>query len=176
MKFLNRRLHIDIISLFVAKIGAAILLPTLMFITTLDVLLRDLFNRPIQGANDINCLLLMMFVVFSLSYCWIKRGHIRMELLVRYFSPRWREFSWTMAAFVGVFVFGFMSFRSLKAITYSLKFHEITFEAQIVLWPFRIIFFIGIFIFTVQLLVDFFRHLYKTFTAAEVDQTNDETI
>ena len=158
-----RRFSIDSISYWLAQVGSIILLVALMCLTTLDVILRHFFNKPIQGANDINCLVMMMLVFFSISYCWVERGHIRMELLVRFLPSREKNLCWALAAGAGACVFGFMSYQSFVAISRAIKFHEITFEAQIILWPFRIIFSAGACIFTLQLLTDFIRYLSKVF-------------
>lgn len=88
-----RRFSIDAISYWLAQVGSIVVLSAMMFLTTLDVILRDFFNNPIYGANDMNCLLMMMLVFFSISYCWVERGHIRMELLVRLLPPRGRTYA-----------------------------------------------------------------------------------
>jgi TRAP-type C4-dicarboxylate transport system permease small subunit len=161
-----RRFSIDAISYWLAQVGSIVVLSAMMCLTTLDVILRDFFNNPIYGANDMNCLMMMMLVFFSISYCWVERGHIRMELLVRLLPPWGKNLCWTLAAAAGVCVFGFMSYQSFVAISRSITFHELTFESQIVLWPFRIIFSGGCCIFTFQLLTDFFRYLAKVFKGA----------
>jgi len=163
-----RGFSIDAISYWLAQVGSIVILTIMMTLTTVDVILRDFFNRPISGANDMNCLMMMMLVFFSISYCWVERGHIRMELVVRRLPPRGKDFCWALAAASGVFVFGFMSYQSFIAIARAVKFHELTFESQIILWPFRIIFSAGCCLFTIQLATDFFRYASKVFKGEEV--------
>ena len=169
MKDHYRRFSIDFISYWFAQVGSIIVLSAMMFLSTLDVILRDLFNTPINGANDLNCLMMMLLVFFSISYCWMERGHIRMELLVRLLSPRGKNITWAIAAGVGTIVFAFMSYHSFIAISRSIKFHELTFESQIVLWPFRIVFSFGCCIFTIQMATDCFRYVKKVFKGEPAD-------
>lgn len=155
----GKKIFIDHISYWCAQLGAAIALTGMMCLVTIDVILRDIINSPIVGANDYNCLLMMITVLLSLSYCWAQRGHIRMELLVRVLSPKAQDYCWVLAALAGVVVFGFMSFQSFFSVLDAIQFNEITFEAYVILWPFRIIYFLGCLIFTVQLFTDSIRYL-----------------
>lgn len=159
----QHKIFIDFISYWFAQVGSVIVLVAMMCLVTIDVILRDIFNAPIRGANDVNCLLMMILVLLSLSYCWTRRGHIRMELLVRILPKRGRNFCWALAALAGSTVFGFMSLQSFYAVIDAIELHEITFEANVVLWPFRIIYLIGCLVFTIQMIVDFFRYLRATF-------------
>lgn len=156
---IGKKIFIDHISYWCAQIGAAIALAGMMCLVTIDVILRDLVNSPIVGANDYNCLLMMMTVMLSLSYCWVQRGHIRMELLIRIFSKKAQDYCWALAALAGVVVFGCMTYQSIFSVLDAIEFNEITFEAYVILWPFRIIYFLSCLIFTAQLFTDFIRYM-----------------
>lgn len=160
----DRKLLIDSISYWAAQVGAVVVLLGMMCLITVDVILRDIFNSPIVGANDFTTLMMMVLTSLSLSYCWTQRGHVRMELLVRYLPNRGKNICWTLAALSGVIVFGMMSAKAINVVFEAVKFEEITFEANVILWPFRIIFATGIVLFTVQLFTDFIRYLIKTFS------------
>jgi len=51
-----------------------------------DVVLRYVFNAPLEWSIEATGLLLLMMVFASLPYVWERRGHIRMELLSKHFS------------------------------------------------------------------------------------------
>jgi TRAP-type transport system small permease protein len=163
----HQKIFIDHVSYWFAEVGSAIILAAMMCLVTIDVILRGVFSAPISGANDYNCLMMMILVLLSLSYCWTRRGHIGMELVVRKFSKRARDFCWALAALCGSVVFGLMSLQAFYVLIDAIKLHEITFEANVVLWPFRIVFLIGCLEFTIQMIVDFFRYLSVAFRRVE---------
>ncbi len=136
-----------------------ILLPTTMIFLVIEVLLRYFFNAPIRGADEISNLIFMGVVLSSLSYCWVQRGHIRIDILVVHFSPKWKARTWALAAAVGFFVFALMAYGSIINTFYSLKVHETTQELQLILWPFRIYFCICAILFGGQLFFSIFDFL-----------------
>ena len=80
---------------------------------------------------------------------------------------RGQDFCWALAALAGAVVFGLMSLQSFYAVIDAIELNEITFEANVVLWPFRIIYLIGCLVFTIQMVVDFFRYLHVAFKREE---------
>lgn len=164
MAAIEKKLLIDSISYWTAQVGAVIVLLGMMCLVTTDVILRDILNSPIVGANDYTTLMMMMLTSLSLSYCWTQRGHVRMELFVRSLSNRGQNICWALAALVGTIVFGMMTIKAIHVVFEAFEYEEITFEANVTLWPFRIIFAAGICLFTLQLFTDFIRYLIKTFT------------
>lgn len=60
----------------------------MMVLGTVDVIGRYLFNKPILGTLEVFEILLPAIVLLGLGYTQEKRGHVTMELLVTYLSPR----------------------------------------------------------------------------------------
>ncbi len=147
------------ISAYLNWVAIIVLLPTTMIFITIEVLLRYVFNAPIRGADEISNLMFMGIVLSSLSYCWVQRGHIRIDILIVHFSPKWKARMWALAAAVGFFVFVLMAYQSIINILYSVKVHETTQELQLVLWPFRIYFFLCALLFSGQLFFSIFDFL-----------------
>ncbi len=58
-----------------------ITLGAMMFLITLDVLLRYFFNRPIKGSYELVEFMLVMVVFLGLAYTQTKKGHISVTLL-----------------------------------------------------------------------------------------------
>ncbi len=69
------------------RVGTAIIL-VMMLLTTTDVVLRHVFNRPIKGAYEVTEFLMLMVVALGLAYTQSKKGHIFVELVTSRFSPR----------------------------------------------------------------------------------------
>jgi TRAP-type C4-dicarboxylate transport system permease small subunit len=165
-------ISIDHISRYLGNIGITLTLPAMIILTTVDVVLRYLFNAPIFGAHDVSCLLMMLLVFSSLPYCWVERGHVRMELLVRRFPDRGKNLSWALAAGFGAFVWGMVAYYSFVYLSRALEHHEITQEAEIVLWPFRIFFTAGASMFSLQMFVDFLKYLKRFVRNSDREKRN----
>lgn len=58
------------------------------FLIIFDVSRRYLFNSPLTGTYEIVHSLLVLVVFFGIAYTQSTRGHIRIELIDRYLSPR----------------------------------------------------------------------------------------
>ena len=59
--------------------GAGIV--AMMLLTCADVVLRYLFNAPIEGTLDITQMLMVIVVFFGLAYCGWTGGHVAVDLL-----------------------------------------------------------------------------------------------
>jgi TRAP-type transport system small permease protein len=84
------------------KVGAVIActaLAAMMFLTFLDVAGAQIgklsfvsnltsFFRPIIGSQEITELLMMLLVSFALGYTALKKGHIRVDLVMQYTSKK----------------------------------------------------------------------------------------
>jgi TRAP-type C4-dicarboxylate transport system permease small subunit len=152
---------LDHLSNLMAKIVVLTMLPAMIFLGSADVVMRYFFSNPIPGVHDISGLMMMIFVMFSLPSCWLERGHIRVELIVRRF-PSWAgDLTWALAAEVGFICWGTLTAYSFVALSDAIKYHEVSSEAMIVLWPFRLLFSIASTIFSAQMLMDSFRYLVK---------------
>ena len=59
--------------------GAGIV--AMMLLTCADVLLRYLFNAPIEGTLDLTQMLMVVIVFFGLAYCGWTGGHVVVDLI-----------------------------------------------------------------------------------------------
>ncbi len=82
----------------------------MMFMTVVDVLGRYLggydvihnaigFFRPVPGSLEMTQLLLGVLISFGLGYCALKKGHIRVDLVLQYTSKK-------VTAWFDVFTYG----------------------------------------------------------------------
>ncbi len=60
-------------------------LAAMMFLTFFDVLLRYIFNRPIQGKEEIIAFLMAIVIPFSIAFCAQKKSHIRVDFIIESF-------------------------------------------------------------------------------------------
>lgn len=60
----------------------------MMMLTTADVILRYLFDRPILGSMEMTELLMVSVAGLSLAWCTLKSGHIRVDIITNMFSKK----------------------------------------------------------------------------------------
>lgn len=139
--------------------GLSILLTGMALLVTSDVIMRYVLNSPIRWATDINGILLMIIVFFSLAHCWVEGGHIRMTILYERLGMRGKAVLNVLAAGCGLFFWGLLFYQSLIDISQAKILHETTDDAGILLWPMRGMLSIGLLIFTLSLFMSFIRAL-----------------
>ena len=64
---------------FIAGVGAWCLIP-LMVITAVDVMSRDIFNRPIPGTVELSQYMLAVFILLGLAYTQQVKAHVTVSL------------------------------------------------------------------------------------------------
>ena len=67
---------------------ALIALIAMMMLTTADVFLRYFFDSPILGSIELVELLMVSIAGLSLAWCTFRSGHIRVDLLIGFFSKK----------------------------------------------------------------------------------------
>lgn len=58
----------------------------MMVLTTIDTIMRDIFNRPIPGVYELHSMMLVGILYLGLAYVQSQRQHIRMDLLTVHLS------------------------------------------------------------------------------------------
>ena len=143
---------IDRISKMLSWIGVTFFLTSIMLLVSMDVFCRYIFNAPIEGTFEVVSLLLVPVVFFTLSECWIEGGHVRVDFIMRRFNPTWQLLMDLIAAGVGLFYIGMLTWQAGLDTMESLKFNELTDQLQIPVWPVRMLMTLGLVLFIVQLL------------------------
>lgn len=92
-------------------VGASAIV-VMMFLTTGDVLLRYLFDRPIAGAFELNEYLMAICVSMTLAYCAIIKGHVRVDLMVSLFSQRVQSVIRSIVTLLGLGLFSVITWQS----------------------------------------------------------------
>lgn len=83
-----------------AVIGGGVIF-AVMFVGVAEILLRKLFNSPLYGQLDLVEQTMATYAVLTISYCYRKAGHIRVEILAQHYKGRARwiaEFLTALAA------------------------------------------------------------------------------
>ena len=69
-------------------IAAAVIILFMMLLTTLDVVMRYAFTRPLAGVYELQEFMLVRVVYLALSYVQSSNGHIYVDLLTNRFSEK----------------------------------------------------------------------------------------
>jgi TRAP-type C4-dicarboxylate transport system permease small subunit len=133
--------------------GTLIFLPLMIFLITLNVVLRYAFNAPLAWGDEVNGLLLFLVLFLSLTFTWDQKKHIRMEIVYALLKGRWRSLADLATGITGILFFGLMGIQCFRDIPYMIRTNETGEELAVPLWPFRVLMALISFIFVFKLVV-----------------------
>lgn len=118
------------------RLGIYVALPALVVLVTTDVVLRYVFNAPLQWARDVNGLLLLVAILSSLPRAWDRSYHIRMEVFYsRVRSERRRSLD-VLASLSGIVFFGLMAVQGARYVPFMIGTGETGEDLTLPIWPF----------------------------------------
>jgi TRAP-type transport system small permease protein len=123
------------VSGFIAKIGVGFLF-IMMLLTTVDVIMRYFFNKPIKGGTELTEVLMLFVMLMGLGWCALEGGHIKVDIVVSRFSPRIQAISNSLNA---ILVMGICIVLAWQAVTESIsswKLEHVTNVLRIPSYPF----------------------------------------
>ena len=111
-----------------------------MLICVADVIGTNFFDWPVPGTLEITESTMVLIVFGALAYCQEKRGHIRVEILHGYMSPRIRSFMDAVTHLLALVFFALLAWQSIGELTYSWEMKEATMGAiRFPLYPARLL-------------------------------------
>ena len=129
-------------------------LPALLVLVTLEVVLRYVFNAPLQWSRDVNGLLLLITLFSALPQAWDKGYHIRMEVIYQRFSPRWVSIADVASSLTGFVFFALLTAQAIIFSRYMFVTGETGEDLAAPLWPFMVFLAICGFVFMARLLAN----------------------
>jgi TRAP-type C4-dicarboxylate transport system permease small subunit len=118
------------------RLGIYIMLPALVVLVTLDVVLRYVFDSPLQWARDVSGLLLLMSICAVLPHAWDRSYHIRMEVVYDRFSPRRKQQMDVLSAVSGIVFFGMIALQAARYVPFMIRTGETGEDLLWPLWPY----------------------------------------
>jgi TRAP-type C4-dicarboxylate transport system permease small subunit len=118
------------------RLGIYVMLPALVVLVTTDVVLRYVFDAPLQWARDVNGLFLLMSIAAALPHAWDRAYHIRMEVAYERFPAGLKRIVDVMSAFAGVVFFGLMAFQAAAYVPFMMRTGETGEDLLWPLWPY----------------------------------------
>lgn len=139
-----------------ANLLAAFAIMALMILGVLQIVLRTVFNAPIDGYIDLVELSMASMAFLGAAYTQRLGSHIRMELLIGRLSGRGL---WAIEAFgtaVAMFIIGVLIYYSYGHFWRAYTLGDTTIDAEYVVWPSKLLVPIAFSIWWLRLALQFF--------------------
>ena len=126
-----------------------------MLICVADVTGTNFFGWPVPGTLEITESTMVLIVFGALAYTQEKRGHIRVELLHGYMSPRIKSLMDVVTHALAFVFFALLGWQSFGELSYSWEIREATMGTiRFPLYPARALLTIGSALLIAQLALD----------------------
>ncbi len=123
---------------------AGIALVAMMLVVVCDVVLRAIFNTPVQGAYDVVGISLLVMTMFGIAPVVAQRGEILIDLIDAVLPPAWLRLLAIVAALTGVILFAFFGWAMIQPATDAWMWGERSLELGIPKWPLWVVAFAGL--------------------------------
>ncbi len=131
----------------------------LMLLGVAHVLGRKFFNLPIFGYIDIVEIMMAFMVFLGISYTERLGGHIRMELFVSFLRGRWLALFELAGVVLGLLISGVLLVYSWDHAMRALYLGNSSIDAQIPLWPSKLVVPLSLGLLFIRLLVSLWAYL-----------------
>ncbi len=167
MQFMLR--IIDRLSGSFGLLAGWIVLP-LILATVYEVVSRYAFNAPTIWAYELGYMMTGANFLLGSAFALREKAHIRIDVLYSQFNPRIQAFVDTVGYLVLFLPLGF--WLSYRLATYALEAYstgQLSGESawNPVIWPFRVVFFTGFILLTLQAVAELIRALNTLFRLKE---------
>jgi len=115
----------------------------MMLMTMADVLLRKFSNLSILGTVELTELMMIIIVFSSLAECQVGDGHIKVDLVLKRFSPKVQSIFDVFTQFVCFALFSMMSLAIWQHANRMKEWGEVTIDLALPLYPFIYVAVIG---------------------------------
>lgn len=134
-----------------------------MLICVADVIGTNFFGYPVDGTLEITESTMVLIVFGALAFTQEKRGHIRVELLHGFMSPRVKSLMDLITHFLALTFFALMAWHSIGELTYSWEMKEATMGTiRFPLYPARTLLTVGLALLILQLTLDVIDDTMRT--------------
>ncbi len=140
------------------NILSALSILVLMFFAVVQVVGRKVFNAPIFGYIDWVEQVMVIFAFIGVAYCQREGGHVRMELLIRNFRKRLLWLVEVIGISIGLFIIGILIFTSFDHFLRAYEIGDSTINADLPVWPAKLIIPIAFASLWFRLLLHFFGY------------------
>jgi TRAP-type C4-dicarboxylate transport system permease small subunit len=116
--------------------------------------------------------LLVMTVYLGASIVALERGHVQVDFIARKLPPSVRNYIGVFGNLLGAAAFGLLSWGAWKIVIHVVRIMEVRLGVySFPLWPFKVLFAVGLTLLVVQLLINAIKLIY-----ASSGRSNDANI
>ncbi|MBS3918163.1 MAG: TRAP transporter large permease subunit [Deltaproteobacteria bacterium] len=116
--------------------GGMLLLLGMMLLLVAEVILANVFNRPIAASYEVVQFMLVTMVFFGIGYTALKGGHVAVDFVVSRLSKRAQVALETVTAALGLFIFVVIVWQSVEGAIYLRAKGETSYMLGIPTYPF----------------------------------------
>ena len=131
----------------------------LMLLGVAHVLGRKFFDLPVFGYIDIVEIMMAFMVFLGLAYTERLGGHIRMELFVSFLKGRWLALFEIVGVVLGLAISGILLVYSWDHAMRALYLGDSSIDAQIPLWPSKLVVPVALAMLFIRLLVSLWAYV-----------------
>jgi TRAP-type C4-dicarboxylate transport system permease small subunit len=139
--------------------GGALL--AIVFMVTIDVILRASLNAPIRGSYELAQLMMVFVACFSFAYSQVFRRHIAIPILVMRFPEKVQLILECSAWLMGCILYGMVAWQSTIQAFSLIELGYTTLALEIPIGPVHFVVVIGCALFSAVLMANFIETLQK---------------
>ena len=134
----------------------------LICMTFVDVILRYVFNRPMEGQTDITEVVLILAVYLAITHTYNMKSHVTVDLVTASLAPRSRLVLEFITTLLGLFTFVLIAWRATARTIYDISVDSIhRMQVPIPRAPFDALIVLGVVMLCLLLLRDVLRNVVK---------------
>lgn len=126
----------------------------IMCITTVDVIIRKVSSLSILGSYELTELGMVIMIFFGIAALQVARGHVRVDMFIEKYPRRAKHVTEGIVTLIETLVLAAMSYCAFLKILDDFRKGLATSVLRIPTWPFCVLMFIGMALFTLTLLLD----------------------
>lgn len=139
-----------------------------------DVIGTKFLDWPVPGTLEVTESTMVLVVFGALAYTQSKRGHIRVEILYNFGSPRTRAFLDAITHLIALIYFGLLFWVGVEEAIYSWGISEATMgTVRFPLFPARVLLAVGTALLLLQLVIDIIADLGRAIRGEEAHSAPD---
>ncbi|WP_407495867.1 TRAP transporter small permease [Pseudooceanicola sp. MF1-13] len=116
----------------------------MMLVVVADVVLRAVFNFPVQGAYDVVSISLLIMTFFGIAPVVATRREILIDLIDGFLPPFALRVIGVVAALLGLLIFAFFGWSMIAPAMDAWNWGEQSLELGIPKWPLWVVAFVGL--------------------------------
>jgi len=133
----------------------------MMFLITVDVILRSSIGKPILGAYELIQFLMVILIFFALPYTAAKDGHVTVDFVYERFSKRGRAVIDSIAYFLSFALYVLICWQSIVQGIYIWESKQVTLALGIPIFGFLFVMALGCALLCLVLMSNFVQSLAK---------------